>query len=186
MINLIKRVCYTIINFYKYSLFRVQFKPDASTVHYYFVDIDNTIADTWPSLKHDFYTSEVDRHKGLAVFIGMRDYLLQINRNPQNVVFYISARNFNLFEVTYNWLVSSGIKLSKQNLLLVPFAYNKLQYIKYVHKQHPVLITFIDDLSYNHEKGKVLFYDEVIEKVKSLPISYIGSFEIRSIHEKRH
>lgn len=186
MIHFLKKLWYTIINFYKYLLFRIQFKPDQSTQHYYFIDIDNTIANTWPSLKHTYYKSETDRHQSLAIFIGMRDYLLQINKDPKNVIFYISARNSNLFQVTYNWLVSVGFNLSEQQLLLVPFAHNKLQYIQFVKRQHPVSVTFIDDLSYNHENGNVLFYDKLLEEVKLLPISYIGCLEIGLIHEQRH
>jgi hypothetical protein len=39
-------------------------------------------------------------------------------------------------------------------------------------------ITFFDDLSYNHEKGEVLFYKEVIEAVQKMPIKYIGYEEL--------
>jgi hypothetical protein len=39
-------------------------------------------------------------------------------------------------------------------------------------------ITFFDDLSYNHEKGEVLFYKEVLEAVQKMPIKYIGYEEL--------
>lgn len=35
-------------------------------------------------------------------------------------------------------------------------------------------IVYFDDLSYNHENGEVLYYDDVIEAVQKMPIHYIG------------
>jgi hypothetical protein len=39
-------------------------------------------------------------------------------------------------------------------------------------------IVYFDDLSYNHENGEVLYYDDVIEAVQKMPIRYIGYEEL--------
>ena len=48
-----------------------------------------------------------------------------------------------------------------------------------------IKITYIDDLTYNHENSDMKFY-RIIKKFNKLPISYFGYDEIRSINRKLH
>ena len=43
---------------------------------------------------------------------------------------------------------------------------------------HIYPIVYFDDLSYNHENGEVLYYEEVIKAVQKMPIRYIGYAEL--------
>jgi hypothetical protein len=47
-------------------------------------------------------------------------------------------------------------------------------------------ITYFDDLSYNHENGEVMYYNEVIEAVKKMPIKYIGYDELLALQSRTH
>jgi hypothetical protein len=42
--------------------------------------------------------------------------------------------------------------------------------------KHPII--YFDDLSYNHEKGEILYYEKVIDVVRQMPIRYIDYDEL--------
>jgi ribosome biogenesis SPOUT family RNA methylase Rps3 len=47
---------------------------------------------------------------------------------------------------------------------------DKLFYLNSILQTHRVI--YYDDLSYNHENGKVLFYEKMIEEIKKMDIVY--------------
>lgn len=53
---------------------------------------------------------------------------------------------------------------------------NAIATIKSSNNIYPIV--YFDDLSYNHENGEVLYYDDVIEAVQKMPIHYIGYGEL--------
>ena len=57
----------------------------------YFVDIDNTLSDTWPTLKIKNYNSENKRLKSLPIFIGMKRYLSNSIINDKHLLVFLSA-----------------------------------------------------------------------------------------------
>ena len=62
----------------------------------YIFDIDNTIANTWPSFLQSYETLE-ERLSSLAVFHKMREHILDISSK----VIFLTARPYNL---TFTWL----------------------------------------------------------------------------------
>lgn len=65
------------------------------------------------------------------------------------------------------------------NLLPLPTAeaiINAIVTVKASKNVYPLV--YFDDLSYNHENGQVLYYDDVIEAVQKMPIRYIGYDEL--------
>ena len=49
----------------------------------------------------------------------------------------------------------------------------KVKFIEYLVSKG-YLIEFYDDMSYNHENGKVLFYENEINYIKNLNLEYFG------------
>ena len=145
----------------------------------YFVDIDNTIGDTWPSFLQK-WPSEANRLTNIRPFEGMKRYLHQIGEDKDNVIIYITARNIRYGSLTKKWLKHHGFPLSNSKLVLVASPGQKIRYLKLPGSQFTV--TYIDDLAYGHETGEVKKYASIIEAVKKLPLTYIGSEEINIIN----
>lgn len=160
-----------------------KFKPQTQL---FIIDIDNTIADTWPTLlRPHFYQNTKERHQSLAIFMGMRKWILQQAKQPNTHFVYLSARPIGLMLTTINWLQSSGLPTIKGGVILVPNASAKIQFLKIANAQK-ISITFVDDLSFNHENGEVRLYQGVIELVKLLPIRYIGLPQLNEIQQLKH
>jgi FMN phosphatase YigB (HAD superfamily) len=144
----------------------------------YLVDIDNTLADTWPSLQNYVYHSENHRYGSLSIFIGMRNYILDKIKDQHKVVF-ISARSYLDYFSTHRWLAENG--LTSYDVILVNRAEDKLAYIhELLHRE--IAVVYIDDLSYGHEYGEVRLYDKMILKLNALPVEYLGVKEIELIN----
>ena len=47
---------------------------------------------------------------------------------------------------------------------------------KSLNNNYPII--YFDDLSYNHEHGEILYYEDVLETVKKMPIQYISYNEL--------
>ncbi|MBE9601660.1 hypothetical protein [Pedobacter sp. MC2016-24] len=144
----------------------------------YLVDIDNTLADTWPSLQNYVYRSEHQRYLSLSVFIGMRKYVMSKLRNHEHVVF-LSARSYFKYYTTKKWLLSCGILADE--LILVSNAFEKISYVNDL-VDGGFNVVYLDDLSYNHEHGNVLFYSDLIYSLNKLPITYMGVEQINLIN----
>lgn len=164
------------------SLFKVRFRwlirkvDEQSSV--YLVDIDNTLANTWPSLKDYVYKNENHRYRSLPIFMGMRDFIR--SKAGQNVkVIFISARSYFSYRVTCRWLISNG--LSGDEVILVAKPDDKLEYISELLYRR-INVVYIDDLSHSHELGMMQLYEELILDLKQLPIQYLGVNEIELIN----
>ncbi|NRF37254.1 hypothetical protein [Pedobacter foliorum] len=144
----------------------------------YLVDIDNTLADTWPSLRDYVYRNENHRYGSLSIFLGMRNFILDKMKMKKCVIF-ISARSYSDYFSTRKWLSNNGLKSA--NVILVNKAEDKLNYIKMLLNKG-IAVVYIDDLSYGHEHGEVRLYEKMILKIKELPVEYLGVKEIELIN----
>lgn len=144
----------------------------------YLVDIDNTLADTWPSLKNYVYRNEKHRYASLSIFIGMRNFVLDKMRAEKKVVF-ISARSYFDYCSTIKWLSGNG--LESNIVILVNKAEGKLDYVKIL-LNRGISVVYVDDMSYGHEHGEVKYYEKMILKLNELPIEYLGIKEIELIN----
>ncbi|MBG6234385.1 hypothetical protein IWX76_000940 [Pedobacter sp. CAN_A7] len=144
----------------------------------YLVDIDNTLADTWPSLQNYVYRNDNHRYGSLSIFIGMRNFILEKIQDKDRVVF-ISARGYLNYFSTLKWLSGNG--LNSINLILVDRAEDKLAYITEL-LERKIAVVYIDDLSYGHEYGEVRLYEKMLLKLNTLPVEYLGVKEIELIN----
>lgn len=180
MKELFKRIYYGFFGrLFKIKFHRIKASLDPS-VPVYLVDIDNTLADTWPSLQELVYDKEQDRYRSLSVFLGMRK-LIVCKRNSAKVIF-ISARSFLSYRTTQHWLRSCG--LDGCDLILVARAEDKMYYLKTL-ISNGLSVVYIDDLSYNHEHGDMKLYDELIQEINGLSLTYLGIKEIELINSNK-
>jgi len=140
-------------------------------------DLDNTIADTFPYLQN---RNLKEVYSKVTIHSGMTNILEECLMTKKKVII-LSARSFKYHSITKNWINRNLSKIQEIPLFLVPLAEDKLPYLNKA-LEHTNRITYYDDLSYNHENGKVKFYENLITQVKQLPINYIGYNEINYIN----
>ena len=131
----------------------------------YVVDIDNTltISRTGEKINHQ------DPHPRLSLI----EYILE-NWYYNDELIFLSARDIRLFANTKEWLIKQGFKsVSKKKLFLVKSAKHKVTYLNLLLNNNSKVV-FLDDLSYNHENGEVLFYTNVISEVSQMKLTYKG------------
>lgn len=139
-------------------------------------DIDNTIANTWPSF-NKVYKNTNERLLSLEVFSPMIEKVHHYYKTGHQVLF-LTARSYRSFYITKKWLKKHGIY--KSNLIIVNNPMEKIELIKSLNKS----IIYYDDMSYNHENGEVKFYDECIREIDKMKnIKYYGYKEIRQMQE---
>ena len=144
----------------------------------YIFDIDNTIANTWPSFLQSYSTLE-ERLLSLAVFHKMREHILDISSKGNKVIF-LTARPYNTYSLTFTWLKNLGLIKNKDDLFLVSKPLEKIDLLKKINKE----VYFYDDMTYNHEKGEMKYYENEIRLLGQLSyVKYYGLSDINKIHE---
>jgi hypothetical protein len=182
----LKRVAVNIINWIVFNYYNLKFsfliyfkyKNDSIV----FIDIDNTIADTWPTLVNNSRKDELKRILKIPVLKGMQSFISKNYLNiPKTNIVYLTARHFSQIGVTNKWLLSNNFLDLNTDIIVVFHPSVKLHFIKKaVHKK--LNVTYIDDLSYNHENNEIRFYDDIINEVSQLPINYINYSKILNIN----
>lgn len=148
----------------------------------YILDIDNTFANTWPTLIPPLISNnEVCRLRKLEVLQGSKVFFDETILEKSEMVIYLSVRPFRFHKLTLKWLKNNGLWKSGFLLLLVPRVKTKLMFIKML-SYFGYLVVYMDDLSYNEEMGSVQFYNNIIAEVKKMKITYIGYEKIRQLN----
>lgn len=168
------KIIKSIIHFYFRILFQFRKRKYEEIL---IVDLDNTLANTWPSFLKENY-SEKQRLLNLPVLKGT----INVVKNYQkSEIFILTARPYRYYIPTKKWLISNlGNNLT---LIMVDKVEQKLKFLKDKSKK----IIYFDDLSYNHERGEIKFYQELIDKVRSLQnVQYFDYSEIKKINSEDH
>ncbi|MFZ6013520.1 MAG: hypothetical protein ACOYXT_24475 [Bacteroidota bacterium] len=149
-----------------------------------FFDIDNTLADSWPSFLVPGWKSSNHRLSTLAIFTRMRRLILCLFRSPFNQIYFLSTRSYTSFFVTLHWLQANKIPITWNRLIITNTPEEKLIFIKSALKSHKHSeVYLIDDLSHNHERGQVIFYEDLIRKIETANIRYFGVNKIKVINK---
>jgi hypothetical protein len=203
--RIVRKIARTIVRFPAKWYFNRQFKQAFTDDYdtFWVVDIDNTIADSWkkmtPQYKNDF-RSQSDKMMDLDPFPSMQSLLKDIP--PRTRLVFLTARQYIRYFVTKRWLQKHGFWQADSVIVLVEKMRDKAPLLEAVLKNfekkgtpqyknnfdsflslntskpmtYPII--YFDDLSYNHENGEVLFYENVIKAVQKMPIRYIGYAEL--------
>jgi hypothetical protein len=143
------------------------------------LDIDNTLADTWPSFSRS-WPSRAARLSALPVLPGVKSEIHDAGLRRDDLIVFLSHRSWRHWHVTRRWLRRHGFSVGIANLVLVAQAADKVKHLKRLTVTgRPV--TYWDDLSYAHEEGEAQRYDAVIREVLTLDLDYHGADEIESI-----
>ena len=153
----------------------------------YCFDLDNTLFNTWPSLKNRqeskswlaYFFSENKRILSLKSFAQMKELIsARLNRNNTEVLF-LSARHWSLWPVTYLQLILLFGFLHPRRIILVPTAAKKPNKLNVIWLRYNCKITWVDDLSFGHETGVVQFYHDEIAFAKNREwLTLIGTDKI--------
>jgi hypothetical protein len=168
--NLIRKILYWI--HFNFSVIRMKLVKVEKDKRVYLVDLDNTLADTWPTLNLKF-SHERDRLLAIKPFKAMRYYVNNLF-NEGNYVVIISYRSIINYNVSRTWLRQN--KISYNLLVIVDDPTKKVELLEKIYKNYQIV--FIDDLSYNHENGTIEVYYRILERIKDLGINYIGKDRI--------
>jgi hypothetical protein len=141
----------------------------------YVFDIDNTLTRSTLGKPLNFHTPDPRFST-----INFAKELIQ----KGNLVLFLSARSFRLYEITKLWLNKYGLKISKnQPLYLVNSPKEKIKFLKKLIEWNEDVV-FIDDLSYNYENGEVKYYLEEKKEILNLSLDYRGLEFIESLPYK--
>ncbi len=136
----------------------------------YVFDIDNTLADARNAVV-DFSVEEGQRMLNYRPLKGMINWIkTNINTN-EGFSLFLSARNPVYINETHEWLLKQGLLSSQSAIILVISPSEKLNYLRFFLKRTKKIL-YVDDLSFNDEKGNLLFYNDLISKIKNLPIEF--------------
>ena len=166
MRKVVKALYNPFIKFYFYSKLKSFIKTKKST-SYLVLDIDNTIADTWKNIEN-FKKNRKNFFSNLLPLVGTIQYVKE--KYGHLPIIFLSNRNIIDYQVTKDWLQKNGFNTPECLLILTNDPNDKLTYLKYLTNNYAV--TYFDDLTYNHENGKELYYHEVISEVKKMKIDY--------------
>jgi hypothetical protein len=146
-------------------------------------DIDNTIADSIPSFNVKKWKSESERVATLAVFVKMNRLINILYNNPNNKIFFLTARGYFSYNATIKWLKSLNFPVGKYDVFITRTAHEKVNILKKVVSTKNN-IYYIDDLSYINNDGSLITYADIISKLNIMHTKkIIHFFDIRKINQ---
>lgn len=169
----------SIVAFFSYVYFKAIFnfflKKEAKS--YVVLDIDNTLADTWQVLH------TLNNIKSYELIPTLNGTIREIEKNYIGVPrIFLSNRNILTYTATMNWLIKNNLFNNKKDILvLTSFPSQKIYYLKKLMLKS-IEIYYYDDLSYNHENGKVKFYNNIISEIKNMRIIYFDYYHINKLN----
>ncbi len=156
--RLAKKILYQLVFVFFYFKAHRHVSGEKSIVVF---DIDNTLADTWPSFLKD-YESDSDRLVSLVPFASMIELIYSYSKLGHHVMF-LTARDYRYYFLTNAWL--KRYVDCKFSLVMVSRPSEKVKILKSFSGCN---IDFYDDLSYSHETGVVQYYSDDIYDVKNI------------------
>jgi hypothetical protein len=144
------------------------------------VDIDNTVAITWPSLLPPVLSAS-QRLRTLPVHAGARQWVLSAMARGEHVAF-LSARPSSSRRDTEFWLQAVLGVPAQVPVFLVSSAQRKRPFWRLA-ARHPGGATVVDDLSFGHETGEVAHDDSGAALVLALGLRYVGYGELQAIND---
>lgn len=175
---MLKAVIKKILFSFYYKYFKYKFFSaiqNIGTKKLYIFDLDNTIANTWISYNQS-YSSHKSRLDSLSIFIGMKKFISNIDKN-NSIVIILTAREYWYYSLTKKWIESNELNINE--LIVVSKPYEKILLLKEV----MINCEYYDDMSYNHENNHIIFYENEIKAIKSFSnISYYNYDDIKKIN----
>jgi len=174
--KLIRKLLDFICDNISYFFFRISISKYSKKHEAVIFDLDNTLVDTYPLLNR-MSLSEVFRNaKVHPVMVS----LLKDFSKKDIKIYILTSRKINYYYITKFFLIENCME--NVPFFLVSKPIEKIKFLKSAtrvfHK-----VTYYDDLSFNHENGEVKFYQDIINEIHKLPVSYFGYKEIIAINK---
>lgn len=174
--NYCKELIKRLINILQILLFLFSILKIRKKTKVLVLDIDNTLADTWPYFSSSNSSSY---YRDLPLLNGTKSF---IDDNYNDYVrIFLSHRPITKFHQTKTWLKEKGLYTKGTILILTRKPDDKIIYLKRLNPRKKKVV-YIDDLSYNHENGDVKFYFSILLKLEKLNITYYGYEFIQKIN----
>ena len=145
------------------------------------LDIDNTLADSWPTYTRT-WPDERARLDAIEPLPGVKAIAHDAAVDRGDAILFLSHRSWRRWRQTYRWLRRHGFAATPLNVVLVAHPRDKVVHLRRC--ADACEVAYWDDLSHSHEHGQALFYDELIDAVRSLPLEYRGWDDIRAAVEE--
>jgi hypothetical protein len=172
----LKNILKNIFKSYQHLLFKLIVEKNIKPL--LIIDIDNTIADTWPSFKQK-WISEDFRMINLQPIQPVIDFLKKNFPEISYQWIFLTSRSYNLRITTIKWLKNQNLPANNSNVVLVQNPNEKLFLINKYAKKRTI---YFDDLTYNHENGEIKYYSNVIKECILLNnVQYYGYKQIINI-----
>jgi hypothetical protein len=150
-------------------------------------DIDNTIADTLPSLELNHWKNEAERIATLPIFIKMHRLLKILYSNKRNKIYFLTARSYFSYEATYTWLKEMELPVERDEIFITRTAEEKKEIFKEVDLKR-LNVYYLDDLAYLASKNNLLLHKDLIEYFQQLSekkiIKFFGINELEEFIRK--
>lgn len=145
-----------------------------------FIDIDNTVSATSGYLISNGKIRNMNDYMKIDRLNGTFKFLEENFKKTHRYIF-LSHRRILSFNVTRKWLKKQSLWGNDSKLYLVSNPLHKIYFFK-TSISNSKDITIIDDLSFNHENGEILYYNEVINFINKNNIKYYDYSFIKSLN----
>ena len=176
--TIIKSILNPFVLFYFRFKLRQFIKNNNKDDGFLILDIDNTLCNTWEYLKNKKPNKKVSYADIPLLYKTIEHVKENYSKNP---IVFISHRNIFCFSKTNQW-IKQNITSKGHLLILVSEPHDKLLYINQILKKNQIV--YYDDLSYNHENGKVYYYTKIINEIKKLDLIYYDYQFIKKLNSK--
>ncbi|MBP6730894.1 MAG: hypothetical protein KA149_02480 [Chitinophagales bacterium] len=103
----------------------------------------------------------------------MKRLVSRLQKSPSRKVIFVTARSFKTWRITQRWFEENGLQVSLLDIIIVASPAEKIKLLNRILPAQKA-VTFIDDMSWNHEKEEVKFYDIEIQLISKLKLRHIG------------
>lgn len=135
------------------------------------VDIDNTVAHTYPYIKNEKIESVVSV---LPFFPNVVNYILNKQQEMKAKIIFFTVRPVSVFFSTQKWLTKIGIgDIGLFNLFFARVPLQKIQVLQKINTKNRHIV-FLDDMSYNTENGTTLYHVNEIATLTNIDVDYIS------------
>jgi hypothetical protein len=146
-------------------------------------DIDNTIADTWRFIPTNGMKISNTIYSKLPIFPSFTIILNEKFANTECKVLFFTVRPISSWLTTLRWLKKNNFPSRLCDIYLFATPGHKIDFLSSI-SNLGYNITFLDDLSYNHENGDVKFFIEEINRIKNINVTYVNSESILKIQNE--
>lgn len=165
MIRIIKLYLFRLLYLFQFLSY-IGFLLNKRKQKIFFVDLDNTLANTWPQRLN----MQLFDWQYLPVNDRVLDFVKKYAKDRKLEVVVLSARPLSAINSTRYWL-SQIADMEDCRFYLTPNADSKFKYILLASRLGR-LEAVIDDCSHSHEFGTPRLYDNLIQKIRSTGTHY--------------